>query len=94
MKKMALTIDTVAGSENKADLDTKILDRKKLVTLRTACGLAVTDEPDEDDLAKVVQPHSHLMGITGGKVLQALIVLMSAVRADGKRRGQKRCVMF
>ena len=45
--KAALTIDTVAGTENKADFGTKNLDRKKLVTLRTACGLAVTDEPDD-----------------------------------------------
>ncbi len=85
VKNGVLTIETVAGTENMADLGTKILNRKKLVTLRAACGQAATDEPNEDALVQAVQPRSHLMGVAGGKVLQALIVLMNAIHADGKR---------
>ncbi len=43
-------------------------------------------EPDEKDLAQAAQPRSDLMGVAGGKVLQAL---MSAIHAHGKKRGQK-----
>ena len=85
VKSGGIVVDAVAGTENRADLGTKILDRKKLVTLRIACGLVVTDEPDEEDLVSAVQPRGSMMNAAGGRVLQALVLLMNSIQTDGKR---------
>ena len=88
VKSGGIVVDAVAGTENKADLGTKILDRKKLVTSRTACGLVVTDEPCEEDLVSAVQPRGSKM-IAAGGVCVAGVGVADERDSDRREAGDK-----